>query len=164
MYLRVPVHLLGSQMSAVETLPDCFSHICPPLQVDEVKSITHLLLALSQSVALPFSPQSQFILFSFKALLFFSHSQNLYFEASLPSMIFFLFSKSPPPTLPLPRTHPLCLCSSCGTNIFFFFFFSNLVHSLPTQVARPYEVRLPGGPTRGLVPFQPPQFLLVSQI
>lgn len=53
-YVRVPVHLLESQTNAVETLPDITSHICPPLQVDEVKSITHLL-ALSQSVALPFS-------------------------------------------------------------------------------------------------------------
>ncbi|KAA8594892.1 hypothetical protein FQN60_012027, partial [Etheostoma spectabile] len=45
-------------------------------------------------------------------------------------------SLPPPPPVP-PFLIPF---SSCGTNIFFFFSFSNLVHSLPTQVARLYEV------------------------
>lgn len=70
-------------------------------------------------------------------------------------------SPHPTPQHPLPCPKPLPpwpTSPSCGTNIFFFFSFSNLVHSLPTQVARPYEVRLLGGPTwhSGLIPFQPP--------
>lgn len=87
-----------------------------------------------------------------------SHTlKNLYFESFLPNLI--LLSKIPPPPPPNPKVPPsLIPFSSCGTNIFFFFSFSNLVHSLPTQVARPYEVRLLGGPTwhSGLIPFQPP--------
>lgn len=97
MYLRVPVHLLESQMSAVETLPDCFSHICLPLQVDEVKSITHLLLSsvtVCRSAFLLLVSLNLFY-FLFKPLLFFSHSQNLYFESSLPGMIFFSFPSPP---------------------------------------------------------------------
>lgn len=33
-YLRVPVHFLESQMSAVETLPDCFSQ-CKSMKLNQ---------------------------------------------------------------------------------------------------------------------------------
>lgn len=93
--------------------------------------------------------------------------ENLLSFPSLLSLNFWTLllqvTHSPHPTtqhpLPCPKPLPPWPTSpSCGTNIFFFFSFSNLVHSLPTQVARPYEVRLLGGPTwhSGLIPFQPP--------
>lgn len=129
-------------------------------------------LSLCLSVSLPPLKLilSEFILPFFFSSMPLSHPrsrENLLSFPSLPSLNFLTLllqvthSPHPTPQHPLPCPKPLPpwpTSPSCGTNIFFFFSFSNLVHSLPTQVARPYEVRLLGGPTwhSGLIPFQPP--------